>query len=155
MFLIYKLCNYHYIHQQKPAGHEFTLGTGSSIILTGNHFHFLKEPFARFRFAITELKYRTLCVRKTWRSFESLLPQMSRLSQSVKGKMTFWYLDPVWSPACPNPRVESNDVKRIFIFVLFNKYYCVLSKNFVTYSTATQIHLYYLKNSYDNLRQNI
>ena len=42
----------------------------------------------------------------------------------------------------------------IFIVVLFNKYYCVLSKNFVTYSTATQIHLYYMSNSYDNFREN-
>ena len=107
----------------------------------GNHFHFLKEPFARFRLTITELKYRALCVRKTWRSFLRLLPQMSNLSQSVKGKMIFWRLDPLWSPGCPNPRVESNDVKLIFIFVLFNKYYCVLSKNFVTYSTATQIYI--------------
>ena len=49
-----------------------------------------------FRFTITELKYRTLCVRKTWRSFLSLLPQMSHLSQSVEGKMIFWR--PVWSP---------------------------------------------------------
>ena len=104
---------------------------------SGNHFHFLKEPFARFRFTITELKYRALCVRKTWRSF---LPQMSHLSQSVKGKIIFWRLDPLWSPGCPNSRVESNDVKLIFIFVLFNKYYCVLLQNFVTYSTATQIH---------------
>ena len=61
--------------------------------------------------------------------------------QSVKGKMIFWRLDPLWSPGCPNPRVESNDVKLIFIFVLFNKYYCVLSTNFVTYSTATQIYI--------------
>ena len=149
-----------------------------------------------FRFTITELKYRTLCVRK---SFLSLLLQMSHLSQSVKGKMIFWHLDPVWSPAagCLNPRVESNDstvllkfdpvwspqirsaiyiqpnampklklprltkwnpiiisaLLLIFIFVLFNKYYCVLSKNFVTYSTATRIHLYYMLNSYDNFRQ--
>ena len=51
-----------------------------------------------FRFTITELKYRTLCVRKTWRS---LLPQMSHLSQSAEGKMIFWHLDPVWSPGCP------------------------------------------------------
>ena len=62
---------------------------------------------------------------------------MSNLSQSVKGKIFFWRLDAPWSPGCPNPRVGSNDVKLIFIFVLFNKYYCVLSKNFVTYSTAT------------------
>ena len=62
-----------------------------------------------FRFTITELKYRTLCVRKTWRSFLSLLPQMSHLSHSVKGKMIFWRLDPVWLPGCLNPRVESND----------------------------------------------
>ena len=82
-----------------------------------------------------------LCVRKTWRSFLRLLPQMSNLSQSVKGKMIFWRLDPLWSHGCPNPRVESNDAKLIFIFVLFNKYYCVLSKNFVTYSTATQIYI--------------
>ena len=34
---------------------------------------------------------------------------MSHLSQSVKGKMTFWRLDQVWSPGCLNPRVESND----------------------------------------------
>ena len=34
---------------------------------------------------------------------------MSNLSQSVKGKMIFWRLDPVWSPGCLNPRVESND----------------------------------------------
>ena len=94
----------------------------------GNHFRFLKGPFARFRLTITELKYRALCVRKTWRSFLRLLPQMSNLPQSVKGKITFWRLDPLWSPGCPNPRVESNDVKLIFIFVLFNKYYCVLSK---------------------------
>ena len=66
---------------------------------------------------------------------------MSNLPQSVKGKMFFSRLDPLWSPGCPNPRVESNDVKLIFIFVLFNKYYCVLSKNFVTYSTATQIYI--------------
>ena len=66
---------------------------------------------------------------------------MSNLSQSVKGKIIFWRLDPLWSPGCPNPRVESNDAKLIFIFVLFNKYYCVLSKNFVTYSTATQIYI--------------
>ena len=66
---------------------------------------------------------------------------MSNLSQSVKGKMIFCRLDPLWSCGCPNPRVESNDVKLIFIFVLFNKYYCVLSKNFVTYSTATQIYI--------------
>ena len=72
---------------------------------------------------------------------ESLLPQMSNLSQSVKRKMIFWRLDPLWSPGCPNPRVESNDVKHIFIFVLFNKHSCVLSKNFVTYSTATQIYI--------------
>ena len=65
---------------------------------------------------------------------------MSNLSQSVKGKIIFCRLDPLWSPGCPNPRVESNDVKLIFIFVLFNKYYCVLSKNLVTYSTATQIY---------------
>ena len=103
--------------------------------------HFLKAPFARFRLTITELEYRALCVRKTWRSFLRLLPQMSNLSQSVKGKMIFWRLDPLWSPGCPNPRVESNDAKFIFIFVLFNKYYCVLSKNFVTYSTATQIYI--------------
>ena len=70
-----------------------------------------------FRFTITELKYRTLCVRKTWRSFLSL-PQMSYLSQSIKGKMIFWRLDPVWSPGCLNPRIESNDLKLIFIFVL-------------------------------------
>ena len=107
----------------------------------GNHFHFLKEPFARFRLTITELKFRALCVRKTWRNFLRLLPQMSNLSQSGKGKMIFWRLDPLWSPGCPNPRVESNDAKLIFIFVLFNKYYCVLSKNFVTYSTATQIYI--------------
>ena len=31
---------------------------------------------------------------------------MSRLSQSAKGKLTFWPLDPVWSPC---KRVESND----------------------------------------------
>lgn len=62
-----------------------------------------------FRFTITELKYRTLCVRKTWRSFLSLLPQMSDLSQTVKGKMIFWRLDPVWSLGCLSPRVESND----------------------------------------------
>ena len=55
--------------------------------------------------------------------------------------MIFSRLDPLLSPGCPNPRVESNDVKLIFIFVLFNKYYCVLSKNFVTYSTATQIYI--------------
>ena len=60
---------------------------------------------------------------------------------SVKGKMIFCRLDPLWSRGCPNPRVESNDVKLIFIFVLFNKYYCVISKNFVTYSTATQIYI--------------
>ena len=103
--------------------------------------HFLKALFARFRLTITELEYRALCVRKTWRSFLRLLPLMSNLSQSVKGKMIFWHLDPLWSPGCPNPRVESNDAKPIFIFVLFNKYYCVLSKNFVTYSTATQIYI--------------
>ena len=97
-----------------------------------------------FRFTITELKYRTLRVRKTWRSFLSRLPQTSHLAQSVKRKMIFWRLDPVWSPGCLNPRVESNDVKLIFIFVLFNKYYCVLSKNFVTHLTGTQIHLYYM-----------
>ena len=62
---------------------------------------------------------------------------MSNLPQSVKGKIIFWRLDPL----CPNPRVESNDVKLILIFVLFDKYYCVLSKNFVTYSTATQIYI--------------
>ena len=56
---------------------------------SGNHFHFLKELFDMFRFAITELKYRALCVRKTWRSFLSLLPQMSHFSQSIKGKMIF------------------------------------------------------------------
>ena len=55
--------------------------------------------------------------------------------------MIFCRLDPLWSCGCPNPRVESNDVRLIFIFVLFNKYYCVLSKNFVTYSTATQIYI--------------
>ena len=93
------------------------------------------------RVTITELKYRALCERKTWRSFLRLLPQMSNLSQSVKGKMIFCRLDPLWSRGCPNPRVESNDLKLIFIFVLFNKYYCVLSKNFVTYSTATQIYI--------------
>ena len=82
-----------------------------------------------FRFTITELKYRTLCVRKTWRSFLSLLPQMSHLSQSVKRKMIVWRLDPVWSPGCPNPQVESNDVKLILIFVLFNKYYNTLFQN--------------------------
>ena len=49
-----------------------------------------------FRFTITELTYKTLSVRKVWRSFPSLLPQMSRLSRS----------DPVWSPC---KRVESND----------------------------------------------
>ena len=76
---------------------------------SGNHFHFLKEPFDMFRFTITELKYRTLSVRKTWRRFLNLLPQMSHLSQSVKGKMTFWRLDPVWSPGYLSPRVESND----------------------------------------------
>ena len=32
-------------------------------------------------------------------------------------------------------------VKLIFIFVLLNKYYCVPA---ITYSTATQIHLYYM-----------
>ena len=115
--------------------------TNRIILTTDYHFHFLKQAFARFRLTITELKYRELCVRKTWRSFLSLVPQMSNLSQSVKGKMIFWRLDPLWSPGCPNPRVESNDVKLIFIFVLFNKYYCVLSKNFVTYSTATQIYI--------------
>ena len=73
---------------------------------SGNHFHFLKEPFARFGFTVTELKYRTLCVLKTWQSFLSLLPQMSHLFQSIKGKMTFWCLDPVWSPGCPTH--ESN-----------------------------------------------
>ena len=62
-----------------------------------------------FRFTTTELKYRTLCVQKTWRSFLSLLPQMSHLSQSVKRKMIFWRLDPVWSPGCLSPRVKSND----------------------------------------------
>ena len=31
-------------------------------------------------------------------------------------------------------------VKLIFIFVVFNKYYCVLPKNLVTYSTAAQIN---------------
>ena len=61
------------------------------------------------RFTITELKHRTLCVRKTWRSFLSLLPQMSHLPQSVQGKMIFWRLDPVWSPGCLNPRVKPND----------------------------------------------
>ena len=30
-----------------------------------NHFHFLKEPFDMFRFAITELKYGAVYVRKT------------------------------------------------------------------------------------------
>ena len=74
-----------------------------------NHFHFLKEPFDLFRFTITELKYRTLSVRKTWRSFPSLLLQMSHLSQSAKGKMIFWRLHPVWSPGCLSPQVESND----------------------------------------------
>ena len=97
-----------------------------------------------FRFTITELKYRTLCVRKTWRSFLSLLPQMSHLSQSVKRKMIFWRLDPVWSPGCLNPPVESDDVKLIFIFVLLNKYYCVLSQNIVTHPTGTHIHIYYM-----------
>ena len=29
---------------------------------SGNHFHFLKEPFDMFRYTITELKYRTLRV---------------------------------------------------------------------------------------------
>lgn len=62
-----------------------------------------------FRFTITELKYRTLSVRKTWRSFPNLLPQMSYLSQSVKGKMIFQRLDPVWSPGSVSPRVKSND----------------------------------------------
>ena len=76
---------------------------------SGNHFHFLKEPFDMFRFTITELKHRTLCVRKTRRSFLSLLPQMSHLSQSVQGQMIFWRLDPVWSPGCLNPRVKPND----------------------------------------------
>ena len=56
---------------------------------------------------------------------------MSNLPQSVKGKMIFWRLDPLWLSLNP----------LIFIFVLFNKYYCVLSKNFVTYSTATQIYI--------------
>ena len=55
---------------------------------SGNHFHFLKEPFDMFRFTITELKYRTLGVRKTWRSLLSLLPLMSHLCQSVKGDST-------------------------------------------------------------------
>ena len=32
VFLLFKLYNYHYIHQQKPPGHEFTLGTGSSFV---------------------------------------------------------------------------------------------------------------------------
>ena len=59
-----------------------------------------------FRFTITELTYKTLSVRKVWRSFPSLLPQMSRLSRSGKGKLTFWPLDPVWSPC---KRVKSND----------------------------------------------
>ena len=161
---------------------------------------------------------------------------MSHLSQSVKGKMTFWRLDQVWSPGCLYPRIESNDATVLpkfdpvwspeirtakiiqpkaepklellrltkwrtvlpkfnpvcspeirsaiiiqpnampklklprltkwspiiilalplfFIFVLFNEYYCLLTKTVVTYSTATQIHLYYVSNSYDNFRQNI
>ena len=37
-----------------------------------------------------------------------------------KTQNDFWCLDPVWSPGCLNPRVESNDVKVIFIFVPFN-----------------------------------
>ena len=49
------------------------------------------------------------CVRKTWRSFLSLLALMSHLCQSVKGKMIFWRLDPVWPPGYLNRRVESND----------------------------------------------
>ena len=32
-FSLYKLYNYHYTQQQKPPGHEFTLGAGSSLIL--------------------------------------------------------------------------------------------------------------------------
>ena len=62
-------------------------------------------------------------------------------AQVISKQMIFWRLDPLWSLGFPNPRVESNDVKLIFIFVLFNKYYCVLSKNFVTYSTGTQIYI--------------
>ena len=92
--------------------------------------------FWRSRFTCFDSRSRSwsiehrLRVRKTWRSFLSRLPQMSHLSQSVKRKMTFWRLDPVWSPGFLNPRVESNDVKLIFIFVFFNKYYCVLSLKF-------------------------
>ena len=74
-----------------------------------NHFHFLKEPFDMFQFTITELKYRTISIWKTWQSFPSLLPQMSNLSRSVKGKLIFWSLSPFWSPGCLSPRVESND----------------------------------------------
>ena len=62
-------------------------------------------------------------------------------AQVISKQMIFWRLDQLWSLGFPNPRVESNDVKLIFIFVPFNKYYCVLSKNFVTYSTGTQIYI--------------
>ena len=37
----------------------------------------------------------------------------------------------------------STTVKLMLMFVLFNKYYCVLPKHYVTYSTETQIHLNY------------
>lgn len=62
-----------------------------------------------FRFTITELKYGAVSVRKTWRSFPSVLPQMCHLSQSVIGKMIVLRLDPVWSPGCHSPRINSND----------------------------------------------
>ena len=43
------------------------------------------------------------------RSFPSVLPQMLHLSQSVIGKMIVLRLDPVWSPCCLSPRIQSND----------------------------------------------
>ena len=104
---------------------------------SGNHFHFLKEPFDMFRYTITELNTENMAKFSKSSAADVLFI-------SKQGKMIFWGLDPVWSPGCLNPRVQSNDVKLIFIFVLFNKYYCVLSKKFVTYLTATQIHLYYM-----------
>ena len=54
---------------------------------SGNHFHFLKEPFDMFRFTITELKYRTLCVRKTWP--ELLEYDMAKFSKSSGADVPF------------------------------------------------------------------
>lgn len=85
-------------------------------------------------FRFTEIYYRTLSVRKTWRIFPSLMPQMFQsLSQRVECIPIFLRFqqvciqkskasvlsksdDPVWSPGCVSPQVESKDGTVLPIF---------------------------------------